>query len=668
MRRVAWFALAAVLLGGAALAWFLTDDRGAPPPLLSVDLVPRGPLADGKAIAGPVETRPLGGVYAGIVVDAQGQGIAGARVLLVRYNAGMDSEFRGFKPDGSDFDPAKIPVFGDFQVAGEQVTDADGRFRIASGAKDLVQMVVAWKERFAPGFAGTGKPGDEVRVTLTQGGVLKGRVVDPQGHAISKALVELYLQQIVDPTPDREPGQDVHVPVKVRPLSQAPLLGNFLGRVLGPRVLGLDPSSSEALRTTTGNDGTFWFGPWNDEVQIQVVVSHPDYMWTEFDRGADGGVRRPVLRPGETLERTYVLQPGNWIEGRVVSDANLAQGIEGVRIRLEHVVAYSMHPWYRYKTRDTVTREDGSFRLAGLAQGPYVATLTHASFGSQFVPKIPENTTKLVWTVRSRGALLGRLTGDTGERPLGGRVEVSFEGQAVSGVAPHAPPPRQTAVLTKDKTFSLAQLEPGSYLVSVRAGTYASRPQPVEIVAHKIVEATFETGGGGSLTTQVTDTQGRAVDPVGLTLLRIDANGKEVMVATYTGRTGKVTEDGLLPGRYRLEAWAAGFQTQSTEPFELVERRETAVPTIVLRQPAWLRVAAVVDEDGRAPRAEAHLSLREGLGEAKPLWLRGNDVAVRPGQVTLAAVTDDGLSYQETFDAREGEIVTVSVVLKPAPR
>ena len=268
----------------------------------------------------------------------------------------------------------------------------------------------------------------------------------------------------------------------------------------------------------------------------------------------------------------------------------------------------------------------------------------------------------------SRGALAGRLTGDTGEKPLGGRVEVYFEGVATRPGVRQAPPPTQSAPLSKEKTFSLAQLEPGEYLVSVRAGPYASRPQKIEILANKIAEATFETGGGGTLVAQVTDTKGQPVDPVGLTLLRVESDGKEVMIASYAGRAGRVSEDGLLPGTYRLEAWATGLRTLKTESFQLQENKETRLPTLVMRPPAWLRLGSVQDESGRAPKGETHLSLREGSGEFKPLWLLGKDIAVNPGPVTVRATTDDGLAYEETLEAKEGEVLPVAIVLKAAPR
>jgi hypothetical protein len=657
MRPLHWLALAVVLLAGAGLAWFLLRDRGEPPPLLSIPEARRGAAPATPELAAPRATEPIGGVYAGVVVDEAGRPIPDAHVLLIRYNAGDDVVL---KPQAAaEFDPALIPTIGDYHVSGaEQRTDAEGRFRIASGARDRVQFVVAWKLLFSPAVVRTGKPEQEIRVVLKQGGLLKGRVVDPSGRAVAQATIDIFLQQ--KSTPVKE-GETVRVAPKAP--AEMGLLGSFLGKVIGPRVWGMPESTTEAVRTYTASDGTFHFGPVDDSVQIEVLITHPDYMWTEFDRGPDELVRRTVLEPGKTVERTYVLRPGNWIEGRVVSDTDPNRGIPDVFIRVEHVVGYAMHWRYKTHTRNGVTREDGSFRIAGLAQGPYVATIYHASFGSQFMPQIPENTKGLVWRVESRGAIQGEITGLT-ERPPGGRVEVVLEPLGSHAPGPNRPPGRQFVPLTRENTFQVAQIKPGDYRASVRSGAFASRAEVVTVRAHETVRLEFEAASGGTLTARVEDRQGRRVDPVTLTLLRQEDGGKESALGTFTTRAGVLAEQAVLPGTYRLEAWAPGFLSAKTEAFTLALRQNLTLPPIVLRRPGWLKMLAIVDERDRPPQ-EAHIEIREGDGPFRPLILRGGDVQVAPGPLTVRVTSDAGLVFEQTYEVEEGKTTEVRAVLRP---
>jgi hypothetical protein len=660
MRSLHWIALVVVVVAGAGLAWFLLRDTGAPPPLLALAPAERPSAPTGRELEAPRDTAPRGGVYAGVVVDEAGQPIPEAHVLLVRYNAGDDAIASG-NQSRSTFDPTLIPTIGDFHVSGErQTTDRQGRFRIASGARDRVQYVVAWKLLYSPGVVRTGKPEQEIRVVLKQGGLLKGTVVDPSGRPVAGARIDIYLQQKATPVKE---GETVRVEPKAP--AEMGLLGSFLGKVIGPIVWGFLPNETESLRTTSASDGTFHFGPVDDSVQIEVVITHPDYMWTEFDRGADQLVRRTVLAPGKTVERTYVLREGNWIEGRVVSDTDPDRGIEGVTIRLEHVVGYAMHWRYKSYARTAVTREDGSFRLAGLAQGPYVATITHSSFGSQFMPQIPENTKGLKWEVKSAGALQGEITG-LETRPPGGRVEVLMEAMGSYDRGLNRPPNRQFSVLSKENTFVLPKIDPGDYRVSVRAGAFASGAETVTVRAHEVSRVSFVAAGGGVLTVRVEDRQGRRVDPVTLNLLRQDADGKETQLGTFTTRSGVMEEQALLPGTYRLEAWALGFLPAKSAAFSLALRQSLTLPPIVLRRPGWVKFLALVDERNQ-PLKEAQLEIREGEGEFRPLLLKGGDVPVAPGPLTVRVRSGDGLVFEETYEVEEGKVVEVKAVLRAVP-
>jgi len=664
MRSLGWLALGAALVGGGVLLWHLTSRPVEVQDLTNIGGAERGTLVPDGGIQVPRDPSPQGGVYRGMVVDESGSPIPGAHVLLVKYDTGETLSTPTEQPEGASFDVNLLPTIGDYEVAGEGQTSAQGRFEVAAqGVKDRVKMVVAWTDTHAPSVVFTSKPEDDLRIVLKRGGHLAGKVVDPTGQPVAGALVQVFLQQIAPPPVAPAPGRPgIAVPtVKPRTLSATATLGDFLGKVLGPRVYGTEPARTEALQRMTRSDGTFHVGPIDDTVQLEVVISHPDYMWTDFDEGADGYSRRPVLQPGQNLERTYQLREGNWIEGRVVSADDLEKGVEGVIIRLRHVVAYKKHYFYDHKPRATITREDGSFRLAGLSHGPYVADLFHPGFGSHFEGQIPPNTKSLKWTVPSRGALEGTLVGLT-ERPPGGRVDVLLEPVGEHGAAGGTQ--RQLVQVRENGVFQVERLRAGTYRVSVRAGSMASQPEQVQIESHQIAKVSFLAAGGAALEVRIVDRSGRAVDPATVTLVRISAEGQpETHLGTFVSRAGRIEEDGIAPGRYRLEASGVGYMPTLSEPFELLEGRATRAPDLVLAKPGVVRVKDVRDERGRAIDGDVTLEVREGAGEFRRLVLKTGEASLRAGPVTLKATDASGRTWTQSFELVEGEPRVVEIVL-----
>lgn len=657
-----WLPLLAVLLGGGALAWLLLQPPPAAEPLPSVSPGPRGPVEPGPRPALEGERAgTLGGTWSGVVVDEAGQPVEGASVRLVRFEAGDNVQFH-VPDDPAEFDPRLVPQLGQYEVAAGQRTDAQGRFRLSADAQHRVQMVAAWRRDLAPNVVRVGAPGSEVRVVLKRGGTLKGRVEDPEGRPVANAQVEIFLQSIAREARNPEPGQAA-VPLEgpERPLAPLVTLGAFLGRVLGPEVYGFQASPNEALRTMTAADGTFFVGPLDDSVQVWVVVDHPDYMWTEFDEGKDGIKRRPVIRPGETLERTYRLERGHWIEGRVETDDPVPQPVGGVIIELSHVSQYYQHPRYRSHARVGVTREDGTFRLAGLSWPPYTAMLHHGSFGRQHVTEIPADTKNNVWTVRSRGGLEGTLRG-LGERPPGGRVDLTFEPLGATDASGRGLT-RLHVPVDAQGVFRVEQLTPGTYRVTVRAGTVTTQPEEVRIEARQVARVSFGAVQGASVSLRVLDGQGRAVDPATVTLVAVREDGStEAALGSFTTRAGALEQDGVAPGRYRFEVYAAGYLHGATEPFTLREGGRVVVPPLSLRRPAQLRVSTRNERPSLPP--DVRLELQEGDQPPRPLVLEGRDLSLAPGPVTVRLVSAaEGVLGEASATLEEGRLTTLEVTV-----
>lgn len=662
MRLAGWLALLALLVAGVAVGLRLADPQEAP---LVLETPRRAlpPGADAAAALGAATPQvPTGGTYWGIVVDTAGRPVEGARVLLVRYESGTGVTFPRFRPDGSDFDPARVARIGDYHVSGETRTGPDGRFDVTAGTpRDEVRMVVAWSDEHAPAYAFTSAPEQEVRVVVSAGGRLEGTVVDPRGQPVAGALVEIFLQQPAPRALAPEPGKDVlAVPGEARRLSAAATLGDFIGRVVGPRIYGMEPSDQMALRMSTRPDGTFRVGPFDSSVQLEVVISHPDWMWTDFDEDEQGFVQRPVLQPGQVLQRTYVMREGHWIAGRVVGDDPAQTGIPGVVIQVRSIPSYKKHRYYDQKPRMAITDSDGSFRVAGLSHAPYTADLYHASFGHEFQGKVPAATRNLLWVVRSRGGVLGTVTG-LDERPPGGRVRVTLEPLEAGRAA--GPRAQAEAVLARDGTFLLERVDPGTYRATLRAGARAAQPIVITVEPRSVARVEFACGGGGALEARASDAAGRIVDPVAGALRRLVEGEAAAPVEDMVSRAGVLAAEGLPAGRYVLELSAEGFLASTSEPFEVRDGGLSRVGPIVLQRPARLRLGSVRDEAGRLQQVPIALEVAEGQQPFQPVLVLRGDLQVRPGPVRVRARDPQGRTFEATLALADGEQHVLDVVL-----
>ncbi len=661
MRRVLLLlGLFAVVVGAVAVALFL----GRP----TERTVPEIPIVVKEAREAPSVERPSadlprGGVYAGIVQDAKGVPIPGATVLLVAFETGQHAGpgVVGTSPSAEGFDFSQVARIG-HETAAEGKADAEGRFRVAADADSAIRIVAAYRQGYMPDlFAVTG-PREDLVLTLEEAGQFVGHVVDAETkRPVPGARVTIYLQQrALKPT--SAPGSfEGGAPESVA-LSPFAIAQRWVVEALGQRVWGLTSSGEPGFDVLTDADGDFRFGPVGDKVQLEFVVTHPDYMWTDFDTQPDGETVRTVVRPGETVERTFALVKGHSITGRVV-DAEDDKGVADVLVEIEHVNQSLQHWWYRVKKRTTRSGKDGRFRVGGLSDGPYVATLRPPTGGVEFIPGIPEDAKDVVWEIKHRGALRGRIDGLV--QPKGTEVAVILETPTQDTSEGRHSVFR--AALDADARFTVPDLLPGWYEVWVQAAGQSSIPKRVRVEAHQTEPVVFELGGGGGLALRVLDSRGRVVDPAQVQLVRVEGDADGPTLGSFVTRRGRLDAQAIAPGRYRLRVVATEFVPYASEPFEIVDAKTTDLGAIQLLQRAWLRIKEVVvaDRPGTAVGVVS-ISLREGeKGDFRPLPpLTGHPVAIRPGSITVRAESSKGLSYEETFQVAEGETLPVAVELR----
>lgn len=612
----------------------------------------------------PVPTRqmelPKGGVFAGRVVDQAGQPVASANIVLVAFDTG-DAALSASAPalDPENIDLSLLPVVG-FRTAARAMTDPGGRFRVAADPDSAIRIVVASRIGFVPRLVGVTGPTEGLEIVMAPAGKFVGHVVDAEtGRPVSRANVAIYLQQRTDPMVG-----DVGSTVRGRETSYEPsffaLAQRWVAKELGPSVWGATWEGDESIRVWTDAEGDFTFGPVGDEVQLEFVITHSKYMWTEHDRTARNTIERTVVKPGQTVERTFRMKKGKSISGRVVDESN--RGVADVLVSVDHVAQYTQHWWYRVKPRRARTRRDGTFEVGGLSFGPYTVTLQHPASGRTDIPGIPEGSTNLELGVRSRGSIQGVVTG-LDKRPFGERASLVME--AIGNAADGPRHVRERVSLRSDHTFTVQGLQPGRWSAWFQVGGMSSQPQDIEIVSLEVVDVTFELGGGGGFTLRVWEPGNREVDPAMVNLVGVSAEGVERRLGRLVTRGGRLDAEGIVPGRYVVEVTAPGYLPSRSEPFDVGVDRVTDVGDILLRRPATLRFRDILNAAGRPATVAVHLSIQEGDEKPKPLTLlRQPEVQVKPGLVTVRANSDDGTAFEQTYETVDGEVLEVEIRLR----
>lgn len=646
-------ALLAVLAAVAALVYLFTASTPGAEPV--TELLPDAERV-GTTVGG-LEARPIqGGVYGGVVMDQDGRPIAGARVLLVAYGAGGLDVLNA----GQGADDGEIPVVGDYKIGGEAITDPGGKFRIAADSQSLITRVLAYHTGHFLSVVEVARPREDLLLTLQRGGRVIGTVVEANGGTpVPRARVDIYLQQRVAKVPELQEGQSYPVfKAEKQERSWLATLGRFVPEVLGPRIWDIVDSGQDTLRLYTDANGHFEIGPLGNSVQLEFVVTHPKFKWSDFD--TDDGkhtAQRTVVEPGETIERTFRLKKGEHVAGQVLDDTG--KGIPDVFVKVQSISAYYRHWWYRSKWRRTRTDSQGRFRVDGLSIGDQEVILEHSAFKSKTV-SVAAGTEDLTVIAERFGALLGRVEGVGGGK-RGRRVLVLFESTEDNPRGERQQ--RRTVPLNADNEFLVQRVPPGKYRVWVKAGKESSQPVKLEIEPLKVIKVAFEVGRGGGIAGRVIDEEGGILDPASVRLIAV-VDGKERAMGIFVTRQGELDVDGISPGSYRLRVQAPGRIPFTTEIFEVGQDRRTNLPPMALKKWGYLKFAQPVNESGRPARLEGQLIL-EYSRDAGPWEAAYNvaiDVCVEPGSYRVRA-RSGAQRYEGRFEVVGGGTTEIPIVL-----
>ncbi len=550
--------------------------------------------AGGTADVGTVRLT-AGGIVRGLVVDAASAPVSGAT--------------------------ASISGTGrDFRIAPEVTSDAGGAFEFRGVPPGAAQVSVTHPS-YAPGFA-SGLEVDpahgptEVRVVLSQGGRIDGRVRSRSGLLPPGAVV------------------DVSVPRQ----------GAF---GMGPRGLGIQP---------IGADGTFVV----EHVPAgRVIIMLLSRQQDDFRSVAqvDADVREAETTAVELLLRTIV------VTGKVTrAGAPLA----GARVEFDSAhdsMMYGGSGPSEQPANVGITGDDGAYRLTISEAGETYVDIRTPDRKSRFPapPLQVPDVDSFVADFNFSGAFVEGVVFDRDtEQPIAG---------AMVNAQPKDPGRGRSAgsygEADGEGRFHL-ELEPGEYRVNARSEGYGGEAVPVAVGESGSTGLPVPLVHGLTIKGNVVDPSGRAVGGIVIRGATMETNNR-FSIAGRTLPDGSFELSGLRPGRYVLAAVAEGglfaIVTGVTPGGRPV--------TLALRPGGRVRVK-VLGPDG-TPAANAFVGV-SGLRGAR-VYLPGGqadstgtiELSAPAGEVEITASNGDSSLEMRTFVRVEmGTTATVEMALKPS--
>lgn len=548
----------------------------------------------------------------GYVADPQGRPVEGARISVAQ--AGAEP---GFGPPTEDGPAGTPPV----------ITAADGFFRVVDRRAGETLDVEARRAGYGPGSApGVQVPSAEpLRIVLHPSSAVEGRTVDPDGKPVAGAAVAInpagptamgrgYVMVSTATMKETRSGDDGsfriedvspgiwelkaaaagHLPVEMSSLEvrsaqdltgvevvlapgavvegrvlspgSRPVAGAAVEpvepRVMGPRIL-LRPT-----RAVTDGDGYY---------RLDGVAPGDRTFQAERD-GFRAAVRDLEVRPGENA-LDFSLEAGAEISGRVVDD-------DGTPVAAARVVLYEGYSSWNLPS--AVSRPDGTFILAGVADGTYRIAAEKEGYarsrGQDLT--VAGNASGIEVKLSAGGAIAGQLSGLDFTELAQARVWVDQE-------------LHQGRVLA-DGTYRIDNVEPGEHRVfaSLRGERQTDGRVTLEPDARE-ARLDLELGDGYRLAGRVL----RNGEPVRGENVALGGPGVPGRWAK-TDHEGRFRFEGLEAGTYDLTLIDSRGQAHHKETVELSHDAEVELDLLSVTL-----TGRVLDSSGKLPLAGVRVSL-----------------------------------------------------------
>lgn len=527
--------------------------------------------ARGGAAPLRVQMLPACGVH-GLVRDAEGKEVAGARIVLRPAGRPGRNGPTGEDPGAAASDPAALTV----------ESAATGRFAIPVSPAAEVDLDV-YRAGYAPAqrrgirLGASCMPSFDLGALVLQPGArLAGRVVDPRGKPIPGAGIFLA---------ERLPS-----------------------RASWEKTLRGEPDAE------SGRDGSFVVDDLARGIPLHLLVRADGYIAT-----AVRSVRPPVRGP--LLVR---LEPAAVLRGRLLDEAG--EAVSGARVNLTWQEILADDPRERPVgeaiERSAVSNGEGRFEIAEVPAGEVSLDVRAHGFipieGFEAAVPMPDPARELVVRLRRGARLEGRVT-TTAAAPVAGVRILAGSGSASTDA---------------EGVYAIDGVAPGQQEIQVFHPHYRRRVRSLRI-EEGTNRFDVELEEGFKVAGRVVDQDGRPVGGAQVrlaTLSRVELREHH----GSTGIDGAFLLAPVAAGRYGLEATASGFAAAkrsepvtvvdgAVEGLEIVLRRGASVSGKVLGLSAEELAAVAVTAHGEAGEQRAASLDSEGRFEVRNLppgdWL-----------------------------------------------
>lgn len=570
-----------------------------------------------------------------VALVARAPGFARARRTDVHAGANVGLFlFAGATLSGTVRDDAGRPVKGALvRAEGDQPwnappaerTDEKGEFVLA-GVSPGDYTVVARESGRAPGIAAAVvEPEGESTVSLTvsDGGYVTGRIVDPEGR---------------------------------------PLAGR--ARVLGFEDRGLPSFASDILTVEAKADGTFALGPLPLGA-LGIAVSAPRYAARHVEASVPA-VGRAVdlgdvaLDSGLAIRGRVRDREGAGIEGALVRAVGRQGGVEG--------------------EAEAMSGPEGRFDLSGLRPGRHRVSASTPGRAETSVPA-EAGGEPIEIVLELVGEIVGRVV-DADGTPVEGAEILAEDRSESAGPLSYAVGRADEG----GGRFLLSNVAPGTYRLDVQAqGQGVAGLSAVRVAAGGTTDVgTLRLARGGILQGVVVDAEGRGIPGASVNAER-DAMSQTGSFGTQTGSTGAFEIRGVPIGPCYVTARHPAYASSERVPAEVDPEKDLPPVRIVLARGGRLEGRAF-HRDGR-PFTDGRVQVwplgpgrGRGLREAAALDGDGSFVLdhLSPARtrVDLMAFVSSspglgigmtnilaGVASQEV-EVREGETTAVDIALR----
>jgi protocatechuate 3,4-dioxygenase beta subunit len=404
------------------------------------------------------------------------------------------------------------------------------------------------------------------------------------------------------------------------------------------------------------------------------------------------GLNIVIAKPGDVVERALEMSRGTSIRGVVKDPAG--SPVPGARVSVE----FASQPggWMRQLSsffplgEPRLSGSDGSFEIPAPPPGQKIAVLAKAQGWldgrSADLETGAEPLEGVVVSLRQGTVVTGVVKGPDGKPVSGALVRAVLAGEAQGWARSWRL--RQSRAWSTDAegVYRMTQVTPGTLVVqATHASLTSASREGVEAEEGKTVEADFTLGSALSIAGRVLGPDGRPFAGARVNCDRV--GGMPAGADPYwdppdnirTGADGAFVLQGLVPGRYSLQAEAEGVadgepvQAEAGGPAVTLNLAQAYVIAGVVRakrgQPlSNVRVRATRDGGGGNGSANTN---REGRFEMRDLPAGTYEVRAEPGwgvgssRPNLVPVIAEGVPAGSTdvlLEAEEGLRITGTVV------